>query len=136
MDVHWPYHLEEVLQYAKEMKSLSPALRHSLSDLMIQCEVARILTYRVAWLQDKGLPFGSEAAKVKLYSTELNQRVAEFAMQVTGLYSGLMEGSKWAQLDGCSAWYLLRSVGNTLEAGSSEIDRDIIASQGLQLPRR
>ena len=56
-------------------------------------------------------------------------------MGVLGLYSGLMEGSKWARLDGRAAWYWLRSVGNTLEAGSSEIDRDIVALRGLGLPR-
>ena len=129
------HHLDEVVRYAGGMKSLSPVLRRSLTELMIQCEIARILTYRVAWLQGRGLPFDAEAATVKLFSTELNQRVAGVAMGVLGLYSGLMEGSKWARLDGRAAWYWLRSVGNTLEAGSSEIDRDIVALRGLGLPR-
>lgn len=54
-----------------------------------ECEIGRLLTYRVAWMQEKGMPFDAEAAIVKLYTVELNQRVAATAMEVLGLYSGL-----------------------------------------------
>ncbi len=129
-------YLEDVLQYARQTKSLHPVLRHRLSELIIQCEIGRLLTYRAAWMQEKGMPFDPEAAMAKLYAAELNQRVAAIGMEVLGLYSGLTEGSKWAPLDGRAPWHYLRSIGNTLEMGSSEIDRDMIASRGLGLPRR
>ena len=80
------------------------------------------------------MPFDPEAALAKLYGTELNQRVAAIGTEVLGLYGCLTEGSKHAPLDGLMAWHCLRSVGNTLEMGSSEIDRDIIALRGLSLP--
>jgi len=129
-------HLDDILQHARQMKSLHPMLRHRLSELTIECEIGRLLTYRAAWMQGKGIPFDPEAAMAKLYATELNQRVAEIGMKVFGLYGGITEGSKCAPLDGLVSWHCLRSVGNTLEAGSSEVDRDVIASRGLGLPRR
>lgn len=129
-------YLEDILQYARQTKSLHSMLRHRLSELFIECEIGRLLTYRAAWMQEKGMSFDPEAAMAKLYATELNQRVAAIGMEVLGLYGGLTEGSKRAPLDGQTPWYCLRSVGNTLEAGSSEVDRDVIASRGLGLPRR
>jgi alkylation response protein AidB-like acyl-CoA dehydrogenase len=87
-------------------------------------------------MQERSMSFDTEAAMAKLYATELNQRVAAFGMKVMGLYGGVTEGSKYAPLDGLVAWHCLRSAGNTLEAGSSEVDRDIIASRRLGLPRR
>jgi len=129
-------YLEDILQCARQMKSLSAMLKHRLSELAIECQIARLLTYRAAWMQEKRVPFDPEAAAAKLFATELNQRVAAIGMKLWGLYGCLIEGSKCAALDGQAAWYCLRSVGNTLEAGSSEVDRDVIASRGLGLPRR
>ena len=76
-----------------------------------------------------------DAAVVKVYNLELNQRVAAFIMEALGLYSILTEGSKWAPLGGEVPWNCLRSIGNSLEEGSSEIDRNLIAIRGLGLPR-
>jgi len=129
-------HLDDILQYAQQMESPHPALRHRLSQLTVECEIARLLTYRAAWMQERSMSFDTEAAMAKLYATELNQRVAAIGMKVFGLYGGITEGPKYAPLDGLVAWHCLRSVGNTLEAGSSEVDRDIIASRRLGLPRR
>jgi alkylation response protein AidB-like acyl-CoA dehydrogenase len=129
-------YIEDLLQYARQAKSPRPVLRHRLSELVIQCEIARQLTYRVAWMQEKGMPFDTEAATVKLFSAELSQRLSALGMEVLGLHGSLSEGSKWTPLDGRPSWYYLRSIGNTLEMGTSEIDRDIIAARGLGLPRR
>lgn len=129
------HYLEEIAQYAGRAGMSRQTLRHRLADLAVQCEVGRLLAYRAAWLQGEGQTFDAEAAKVKLYTVELNQRVAAAAMEVLGLYGTLLEGSKPSPLDGRAPWYYLRCVGNTLEAGASEIDRDIIASRGLGLPR-
>ena len=66
---------------------------------------------------------------------ELNQKVAAVGMEALGHYGGLVEGSKWVPLRGRLPYLYLRSIGNTLEAGSSEVDRIVIAQRGLGLPR-
>jgi alkylation response protein AidB-like acyl-CoA dehydrogenase len=129
-------YFEDILQYARQMKGLSSKAKQRISELAIECELAKLLAYRAAWMQGKRIPFDPEAAEAKLYATELNQRIAAFGMEFLGLYGSLTEGSKWAVMDGRAAWYCLRSIGNTLEAGSSEVDRDIVAARGLGLPRR
>ncbi|MBI4287557.1 MAG: acyl-CoA dehydrogenase family protein [Chloroflexi bacterium] len=129
------HYLEVIARHAGRAGAPRQTLRRHLADLAVQCEIGRLLAYRAAWLQGEGQPFDTEAAKVKLYTVELNQRVAAAGMEALGLHGGLLEGSKQAPLDGRAPWYYLRSIGNTLEAGASEIDRDIIASRGLGLPR-
>lgn len=129
-------YLDDLIEYARQMGSLNPALRHRLSELLVECEVGQLLHYRAAWMQERGDVPDYEAVMVKLYTLELNQRVAAASMEVLGPYSVLTKGSKWAPLDGQAAWNYLRSVGNSLEMGSSEIDRNIIAIRGLGLPSR
>ena len=86
-------------------------------------------------MQERGMQFSNEAAMAKVYALELNQRIAAVGMELLGPYGALMEHSELAVMDGRVPWYYLRSIGNTLEMGSSEIDRNIIAMRGLGLPR-
>lgn len=128
-------YLEDLIEYAKQNGALNPGLRGRISQLLCECEVGRFFAYRAASLADKRLPFSIEAALCKLYNSELNKRVAALGMEILGLYGGLIEGSKWVAMGGQAAWRYIRSLGNTLEAGSSEIDRTVLAQKGLGLPR-
>ena len=128
-------YLGELIEYARQTGSLNPTLRCRVSWLLSECEVAQLFIYRAASMADKGLNFSIEAAMAKVYSLELNQRVAALGMEIVGPYSGLVEGSKWAAMGGRAPWRYLRSLGNSLEMGSSEVDRIIIAQRGLRLPR-
>lgn len=110
-------------------------MRNRVADMAIEIEVGRMLCYRAAWVQSKGLSANYETAMSKLYATELSQRVAQTSMQVLGLYSQLEAGSKWAYLRGLIARSYLASVGNTILAGTSEIERNVMATWGLKLPR-
>jgi len=133
-------HVEELVNYAKEHEdeptsalSTNPMLRYELSDRMIEVEVARMLSYRVASMQARGLIPNYEASLLKLYTTELNQRIARTGVHVLGLYGQLKgeeapHGGRWL------ATYL-RSQAYTIEGGTSEIQRNIIAQRGLGLPR-
>ena len=133
-------HVEELVNYAKEHENeptstlrTNPLLRYELSDRMIEVEVARMLSYRVASMQARGLIPNYEASLLKLYSTELNQRIARTGVHVLGLYGQLRgdeapHGGRWM------ATYL-RSQAYTIEGGTSEIQRNIIAQRGLGLPR-
>ena len=70
----------------------------------------------------------------KLFGTELSQRVARTGMEILGLAGQLTEGSRWAPLRGRIQGLYLRSVASTIAAGTSEIQRNIIATRGLGLP--
>ncbi len=128
------------MHYIKEVKgsqSLSEnhMLRQRIAEMAIEIEIGRILSYRVAWLQSKELPLGYMPSMVKLYHSELSQRLVNIGMQVLGLYGQLERGSKSAQLRGRMARNYLVTVANTFGGGTSEIQRLIIATKGLGLPR-
>lgn len=71
----------------------------------------------------------------KLYGTELMQRVAQTGMELMGLAGQLSPGSRWAPLQGHVQRTYVGSASTTIAAGTSEIQRDIIARRGLDLPR-
>jgi len=65
-----------------------------------------------------------------LYWSEMNQRIAETALEVLG-----REAQQWDFDRGRWAYQYLRSRGNTIEAGTSEVQRNILAQRVLGLPR-
>ena len=123
-------------QHADEPVSVlkrDPMLRYELSDRMVEVEVARMMSYRIASMQSRGLIPNYEASSLKLFSTELNQRIARTALKVLGPY-GQLTGPV-APHKGRYAATFLRSQAYTIEGGTSEIQRNIIAQRGLGLPR-
>jgi hypothetical protein len=87
-------------------------------------------------MQSQGKVPNYEAAMCKLLGFEAIQHVAEFGMQVFKHYGLLTGQSPLAPMYGRISSCYLRSYGHSLEAGTSEIDRDVIAQRGLGLPRR
>ncbi len=112
-----------------------PGVRAKLAELQIEAEVGRWLAYRVAWMQGQGLIPNYESSMSKVYGTELNQRVAAAGINLLGLYGGLRPGSAYAPLRGDLEDMYLSTVSYTIAAGTSEIQRNIIATRGLGLPR-
>jgi 3-oxocholest-4-en-26-oyl-CoA dehydrogenase alpha subunit len=106
-----------------------------LAELDIRIHIASLLSYNAASMLDRGLAITYESSLAKLYVTETRRQVFNIAMEILGHYGELSEGSKWAPLEGviqreyldCSRW--------TIVAGSSEIQRQILALRGLGLPR-
>ena len=133
--------LETLVKYAKETErngkplSEDPIVRHKLAEREIETEVSRWLSYRVAWMQSQDMMPNAEASMSKLFGTELTQRVAQTGMDILGMTGQLSKGSKWAPLQGYIQRIYLSSVSSTIAAGTSEIQRDIIARRGLGLPR-
>jgi len=82
-------------------------------------------------MQEQKLIPNYEASMAKLFTTELNQRIARTAMKLLGM-AGITGSSALARR---WRYHYLRSVANTIEGGSSEIQRNIIATRGLGLPR-
>lgn len=132
---------EEIVEYAKEtivdgvLLAKKPLIRQKLAEVEVELEVARLLYYQLAYLLDKGMIPNYQASMEKLFATEVAQHVTNTGMEVLGLYSQLKEGSKWAPLSGKVEYYYRWSVVETIYAGTSEIQRNIMAQRGLGLPR-
>ena len=133
--------LEALANYARQTKrngqplSKDPIVRAKLAERYLEAEVSRWLSYNIAWMQSNGLVPNKEASMSKLFGTELSQRVARTGMEILGLAGQLTADSRWAPLRGQIQSLYLRSVASTIAAGSSEIQRNIIATRGLGLPR-
>ena len=134
--------VEEMVEYALLHEDdpqcalkTNPALRYEIADRLIETEVGRMLSYRIASMQGRGLIPNYEASVLKVFSAELHQRIARTQLKVLGMYAELKPGSPLAPLDGRWCHQYLRSMGYTIEAGTSEIQRNIIAQRGLGLAR-
>ncbi len=135
--------VEDLIAYAKEHRAdgssrldPNPLVRYDLADRYIETLAGRMLAYRIVSMQARGQTPNYEASMAKLYTNEVNQRIYRTAMQVIGLY-GQITGQmpERAPKRGRYAYMYLRSVANTIEGGTSEVQRNIIATRGLGLPR-
>ncbi len=133
--------VEALVEYARDhtkdhtsILKIDPMLRFELADRMIETEMARMLSYRVVSLQARGLIPNYEASMMKLFNTELNQRISRTGQHMLGLYGQLHKGP-WAPSNGRYCHSYLRGVAHTIEGGTSEVQRNIVAQRGLGLPR-
>ena len=133
--------LSELMDYARttpsngETIAKNPQVRSVLADRYIEAETARLLAYGVAWMQDQGLVPNKEASMSKVFGSETLQRVTSSGLEILGLYGQLRPGDKWAPLKGRMPDNWMYSFSHTIAAGTSEVQRNIIASRGLGLPR-
>jgi len=128
--------IEDVVKYLKATsKTASIPSRHLLAKLAIDAEIGRLINYQVAWRHDKGMATDWYAAMAKLYSTELFKRAASAAMQLLGVYGQLDKRERIAPGQGWIEHMYLVSFGATIAAGTSEIQKNIIALRHLGLPR-
>ena len=130
--------MAEVLAEAKIAGRLAnddPILRHKLAEVAIEIQVERNLAHRIAWMQSEGMVPNYQASVSKLFGSEVGQRQCRIFMEALGPYAALERDSKHAVLRGKIARKYLDSVASTIRAGTSEIQRNIIATRGLGLPR-
>lgn len=133
--------LEELVDFAKNKKrngnsiSEDPIMRNRFADLALEVEVSKLISYNIAWMQSQGLVPNKEASMGKVLGTELQQHVSDTGMQMLGMHGQLEPGSKYAPLQGRIEHMYLADVSQTIQAGTSEIQRNIIATRGLGLPR-
>jgi alkylation response protein AidB-like acyl-CoA dehydrogenase len=109
--------------------------RQALAETRIEIEVARYLGYRVTWMQASNLVPNQESSMSKMFGSELQQRTARRGISMLGLYGGLRPTDSHAPLNGEFCQYYMTTVSLTIAAGTSEIQRNIIATRGLGLPR-
>ncbi|MFE0253519.1 acyl-CoA dehydrogenase family protein [Streptomyces sp. NPDC059010] len=116
--------LDAAVRYAGEREQFgTPIAGHQLvqeliSDIAVDVDAARLLTWRVADLIDRGQPFAVESSKAKLFASEAAVRAANNALQVFGGYG---------YIDEYPAGKLLRDARvMTLYEGTSQIQKLLI----------
>jgi alkylation response protein AidB-like acyl-CoA dehydrogenase len=116
--------VQRLVALAKERAADDPIIRDRVAQEWIELQALKLTNYRsLTTLMQTGIP-GPEGSGSKLHWSEQNQRLTKLAMEILG-----------GEDDGYWGYQQLRSRGNTIEAGTSEILRNIIAERVLGLPR-
>jgi alkylation response protein AidB-like acyl-CoA dehydrogenase len=125
--------VRKLLALAKERNVTDPILRDRIAREWVELQALKYTNYRaLTTLQKTGIP-GPEGSASKLVWSENNQRLTKLALEILGSHAQLTDGGGYA--DGYWQYQQLRSRGNTIEAGTSEILRNIVAERVLGLPR-
>jgi alkylation response protein AidB-like acyl-CoA dehydrogenase len=112
-----------------------PLIRQKLAQCYAEVEIMRLNQMRAfSRITATGTP-GPEGSILKIFWSELNQRVQQVAQELLGPYGQLLAADARAVDHGIWSYGYLRSRGNTIEAGTSEIQRNIIGHFVLGLPR-
>ncbi|MDO8670232.1 MAG: acyl-CoA dehydrogenase family protein [Dehalococcoidia bacterium] len=132
---------ERLVNYVKETnrndKPLKddPDVREKLASLACDIQMVELIHHRSAWVASQGIVPANEAAMQKWVTTEVSQRLGHLGTQILGLYGQLEQGSKYAPLQGLLESHHRAAVVGPIAAGSNEIQRNIVATRGLGLPR-
>jgi alkylation response protein AidB-like acyl-CoA dehydrogenase len=125
--------VRKLVALAKERNVTDAVLRDRIAREWIELQALRYTNYRaLTTLQKTGIP-GPEGSISKLVWSENNQRLTKLALEILGSHAQLTNGG--GDGDGYWQYQQLRSRGNTIEAGTSEILRNIVAERVLGLPR-
>ncbi len=132
--------IEELIRFCKAATHLGkrlidyPLVKHRLANSAIENAVSRNLSYRVLWMQDRGMVPNMEASVAKMFSVDASATLAWRAIDIMGLFGQLDRGNRWAPMNGgLMRGYL--STACKVGGGSQEIMKNIIAQRGLGLPR-
>ena len=107
--------------------SRTPCTPTQLAELHVRCETIRLLAWKgLTDVERYGQP-GPEGSLVKWLWSETNQTLTQLAADVVGA-EALTSGDDWS-------YELLRARGNTIEGGTTEVLKNIVAERVLGLPR-
>jgi len=125
--------VRKLIALANERNVTDPILRDRIAREWVELQALKYTNYRsLTTLTKTGIP-GPEGSASKLVWSENNQRLTKLALEILGSHAQLTDGGGYA--DGYWQYQQLRSRGNTIEAGTSEILRNIVAERVLGLPR-
>jgi len=119
--------LEDMIAYAKKREAFGrpigqyQAIQHKIADTALELELAKLITYKAAWLLQAGKPCHLEAAMAKLYSSEMAFRAGTRGLDVLGGYG--------VTIDYDMQRYFLDSRQCTFSPISNEMSRNFIAEQ-------
>ena len=129
--------LYALVDFVREQPALRDRteIRHELASRAIDFELGRWLCYRVAEMQSQGQVPNYEASISKVFGTELQRQMGITGMRVAGMAGQIEPPSKWAPLKGQLERWAMAAPSYTIAGGTSEVNRNIIATRGLGLPR-
>jgi alkylation response protein AidB-like acyl-CoA dehydrogenase len=133
--------LEATLGLARRMRrNGAPAtrdlvMRQKLAQLAIDNAVFRYTGARAMTRLLRGEPVGPEASVGKVWWCDRHQALQEVAQELLGPYAQVGKGSPWAVDGGIWQYTFLRSRANSIEGGTTEIQRNILAERVLGLPK-
>jgi alkylation response protein AidB-like acyl-CoA dehydrogenase len=109
--------------------------RQRIAQLHIEVETMRLNAYRgLTKTMQSGIP-GPEGSLGKWQWADINQDLTELALEIEGAYAPLARGSEYALSGGAWQYGFLRSRANSIEGGTTDILKNIIAERVLGLPR-
>jgi 3-oxocholest-4-en-26-oyl-CoA dehydrogenase alpha subunit len=126
-------HIRAAKRDGRDLKD-DPDVRRTTAWLATQVEVARMHCIRVITKAAAGEVPNLESAMFKLWTTTIGQRVADEFLTIAGAQGALRRGAPHAPVDGRFEHIYRYSVIDTVGAGTSEVQRNIIARRGLGLP--
>jgi alkylation response protein AidB-like acyl-CoA dehydrogenase len=133
--------LDDLMRFVREFDARGAVagadslVRQKVAQAYIESEALRLTALRHLTKQLNGRPPGPEGSIEKLFWSEMFQRMLEIPLGVMGPYGLLDERDPRAPLDGRWPHLYLYSRGRTIAAGTSEIQRGIIAQRVLGLPK-
>ncbi len=134
---------EEIRDYAKETRRYDgmllidvPEVGRRLAELEAEIEMSRLITYEVAWLQAQGHPPSTEASMCKIAATEANVAVLDYGLELLGMHGLIDDPDEHENLEGRLFKMRMYNTSGPILAGTNEIQKNIIAYRGLDLPRR
>ena len=128
----------EMRRAGSAKSGMGPVMRNKLAQAAVELEVARMLVYRIAWLEGRGTHATFEASEFRLFGTEMIQRFTQTASELLGLYAqvtGADAHPQYVTALGAIEHLYRYAVSFTIMGGTAEVQRTVIASQGLGLPR-
>jgi alkylation response protein AidB-like acyl-CoA dehydrogenase len=112
-----------------------PLVRQRIAQLYVESEVLRLTSYRgLTQIMKRGIP-GPEGSLGKWHWADINQALTELAMEIEGPYCQLARGSEYAIEDAHWQYHFLRARANSIEGGTTEILKNIVAERVLGLPK-
>jgi alkylation response protein AidB-like acyl-CoA dehydrogenase len=114
---------------------LSDNIKAELAERAIEADVCKLISYRLISMQKRGQVPNYEASMNKNFRSELSQRLAQTGMKVIGMYGNVYDDGPLAAMKGRLSRAYLTTVSATIAAGTAEINRNVIATRGLGLPR-
>jgi 3-oxocholest-4-en-26-oyl-CoA dehydrogenase alpha subunit len=142
----WGPHIERLLRHAEAWAETAtdasgnariddPDVRRRLARVATEVEVSTLLLQRCAWMDDTGQRSTAEGPMSKLFSTEALERAAQDINELVGPDALRSHFEPTAPENGQLQHIMRFSLGTTIYAGTSEVQRTIIAQRGLGLPR-
>jgi alkylation response protein AidB-like acyl-CoA dehydrogenase len=133
--------LDSLIELARRMDkhghavTADPVMRQKIAQLWIETECLKHTGARAITKLLRGEVPGAEASTGKMIWVETHQRLQELAMEIEGPYSQLLRGADWALEHGRWQYSFLRSRANSIEGGTTEVQKNIIGERLLGLPK-